>query len=601
MKELSPIVEHGLVHQWLEQQAELHPHRTALRFGLNEMTYKGLNERANQIAHALLQQGLPHQSPIGILVPRGMNMIIAKLGVLKAGLSYVPMDPELPPSRIAYMMVNSRTRLLITEQALLNSQIQISGPFMLIDDADYYAECPKQNLPPLAAEDDLAYVIYTSGSTGNPKGVMISHRSVNNFMLGIAERIDLKDIQTVLCVTTISFDIFVLEALLPLAYGKTVIIADENQQQNPAKLSRLIDDNQIDLVQMTPSRLHLLLLHEKSAACLAQVKIVLIGGEPLQEPLLQAVQKRTNARIFNMYGPTETTIWSSIAELTASRRITIGIPIRQTAFYLLDEEGLPVQEGEIGHLCISGTGLAIGYIHNEILSNERFIYSRHVNERIYRTGDLAQRLANGEYVFVGRVDNQLKIRGYRVEIEEVEAHLTKIPSIKRAAVLAKKGETDNILISVVVSDEKLNAGDIRSELQKLLPDYMIPSSFFQVERVPLTPNGKVDRREIQNLVTARLEKEKQQAQRSSAKHRMFYQLIDIIGSIVDITRQEEIHIDTPLEDIGVDSINFIRMLVEIEREFQVIIGDEYLQFGAFSSIRAIIDYLEEHANQNEVG
>ncbi|WP_010503429.1 non-ribosomal peptide synthetase, partial [Paenibacillus elgii] len=483
------------IHQLFEEQAERTPEQVAVVFENEQLTYRELNERANQLARTLGAEGLQTGQPVGLMVERSLEMIAGILGILKAGGAYVPIDPDYPEDRIRYILEDSGARLLLAQNHL-RERVCFTGKLMVLDDEQTYNK-DGSNLELVMEANDLAYVIYTSGSTGKPKGVQIEHRSVVNFMEGITARIDFSCGKTILSVTTISFDIFVLETLLPLSKGVKVVLANGVQQTDPVALSELIVSQQVDMIQMTPSRMQLLQSSEH-AQCMAGLSEIMIGGETFTGSLLESLHKSTKARLYNMYGPTETTIWSSVAEITEADKITLGKPICNTQCYIMNAAGQLQPIGAAGEFCIGGEGLARGYLNRTELTSEKFVDNPFATgERMYRTGDLARWLPDGSIEYLGRIDHQVKIRGYRIELGEIETQLVKVATVQEAVVMAREDEIgQKVLCAYFVADKELTVGELRSALSKDLPGYMVPSYFVQLVQMPLTPNGKIDRKAL---------------------------------------------------------------------------------------------------------
>ncbi|MGD2088417.1 MAG: amino acid adenylation domain-containing protein [Candidatus Aminicenantes bacterium] len=533
------------LHQLFEEQAEQTPHHAALTANeapeaqendhnmthMSYMSYKELNNKSNQLAIKLKEKGVKPGTIAAILVERSLEMIIGLLAILKAGSTYLPLDPEYPQQRLTYILEKSGTNVLLTQNHLITAgeKIMPQGQIIDITDQGIYLSGKETETPcPRLSPAHPAYVIYTSGSTGNPKGVLVRHDNVVNFITGMAAVIDFSPGKSILAITTISFDIFFLETLLPLTRGLKVVIAGEDQQKDPALLEPLILKNRIDMVQLTPSRLQLLLNLSDNLPGLASVKELMVGGEALPAPLLQKLKGHFHGKIYNMYGPTETTIWSAVKELThtAPQDITIGTPIAHTQIYILDRNMNPQPPGVIGELLIAGHGTASGYLNNVELTAEKFIlahssglmadrvakqvtgqypmsYQLSTMSYIYKTGDLARWLPNGEIQFLGRIDHQVKIRGFRIELEEIEEQLLKQEPIKEAIVIAMKDNPagENYLCAYLVthgddSSDPLDIPEIRQKLLVKLPAYMIPAYFVKIEQMPLTPNGKIDRKAL---------------------------------------------------------------------------------------------------------
>lgn len=479
-----------------DQQAENNPDDIALVFQSGQMTYRELKEKSEKLACFLKNQGVQRDNLIGIMVKPSMEMLIGILGILKSGAAYLPIDPGYPADRIHYMLEKSNAKVLLVDSDSGNNiifngeKIEINDERIYSNDASCFTDTTKAH--------NLAYVIYTSGSTGNPKGVMIEHEAVTNFIKGVTKRIGFSKDSSILALTTISFDIFVLETLLPLTQGLKVVIADEEQQKDARLLKELILRSDIDMLQMTPSRLQMLAAYDKELDCLADVKVIMVGGEPFNEILLHQLQKKKNLRIYNMYGPTETTVWSTIQDLTDEQNINIGKPISNTKIFIVDKNNELLPLGIPGELCIGGNGLARGYFGNEKLTREKFINSPlNPEEKIYKTGDLVRWLPDGDIEFMGRLDHQVKIRGFRIECGEIESNLKQYEGIKQAIVTDKEDRNGNkYLCAYFVADREILNAELREHLLKKLPDYMIPSYFVQLDKFPLTPNGKIDRKKL---------------------------------------------------------------------------------------------------------
>uniref|UniRef100_UPI000AD87F3E non-ribosomal peptide synthetase n=1 Tax=Paenibacillus polymyxa TaxID=1406 RepID=UPI000AD87F3E len=489
------------IHELFKKQAECTPDQTAVMFGSQSLTYRELNERSNSLARMLQAQGVGPDKLVGLMMQRSVEMIVGLLAVLKAGGAYVPIDPEFPSSRIEYMLEDSKAAVLLTSRDLAEEH-HCQANTMFLEDAELY-QGENSDLETIARPEHLAYVIYTSGSTGNPKGVMLQHRSVLNFITGMREIIDFEAGKTILSLTTISFDIFVLETILPLLAGMTVVLGDHQHQVDPQALGELITHHSIEMLQMTPSRLQMLLDHEAGSRALRGVKEIMVGGEALPSKLLAALQEINGPRIYNMYGPTETTVWSTVQELTHAQEINIGRPIANTQIFIMNANGELQPIGIPGELCIAGEGLARGYWNLEDLTAEKFVNNPFAGdkagyERMYRTGDLARWTLDGNIEYLGRMDHQVKIRGYRIELGEIESQLMQVESVREAAVVARVDETtgQKQMVAYYVASQAMGASELRNELGRELPSYMVPSYFIQLEQMPLTPNGKIDRKSL---------------------------------------------------------------------------------------------------------
>jgi iturin family lipopeptide synthetase A len=485
-----------LIHQLFEERAAQIPGQIALQFNNETLTYRELDEQADRLARVLQGHGVKPNQPVAIMVNRSLEMITGIMAIMKAGGAYLPVDPEYPGERIKYMLEDSETGILLT-QGELTAKVQFNGIVLDLNEPGIFRG-GGAGLSKGTTARDAAYIIYTSGSTGQPKGVIIEHQAVHNFIQGITERIDFAAGKTILALTTISFDIFGLETLLALARGLKIVIASEKEQLDPKLLSEVMIQNRIDMLQITPSRLQLLLSDECYRSCLENLTEIMIGGEALPESLLNGVRKLTRAKIYNMYGPTETTIWSTVKDLTAETAVNVGTPIANTQVYIVNPDNRLQPVGVTGELCIAGDGLARGYWKRAELTAEKFVPNPfRTGERMYRTGDLARWLPDGNIEFLGRNDHQIKIRGYRIELGEIENRLLQHEAIQGAAVIDQADENGlKSLHAYFVASRKLTVAELREHMEQCLPDYMIPASFTQLERIPQTPSGKVDRKAL---------------------------------------------------------------------------------------------------------
>lgn len=485
------------IHQMIEEQVRKTPDKTAVTFKNERLTYLELNKKSNQLAHYLRKQGVGPGTLVGLCINRSLNMLMGLLAILKAGGTYVPLDPSYPAERLAYMVQDSKLPLLLTGSDL--SAFASDIPVKITDlDAlcvqvsDENSENPENDV----SQDNAAYVIYTSGSTGKPKGVQISHRALVNFIISMQKEPGLTQGDNLLSVTTLSFDIAGLELYLPLSAGAGLVIASKEAVYDADELISQISRNNITVMQATPATWRMLI----DAGWNGNGKLkILCGGEAMPRELADQLLKRCGC-LWNMYGPTETTIWSTIMNVkSGSGQISIGRPILNTQIYILDSNMEPVPIGVTGEIYIGGHGLADGYLNRPELTSERFVdnpFKNGRNYKMYRTGDLGRYLPDGNIEALGRVDNQVKIRGFRIELGEIEALLARHPDIHEAVVAAKEvNRGDRQLIAYYTCGNETAPADIelRNLLKQDLPAYMIPSVFVRMAALPLTPNGKVDR------------------------------------------------------------------------------------------------------------
>ncbi|MFA7241064.1 MAG: amino acid adenylation domain-containing protein [Sulfuricellaceae bacterium] len=549
------------LHGLFEAQVLRTPDAIAVQFRNHKLTYRELDQRAEQLAQRLRAAGLAPGGMAAIAVARSLEMLIGLLAILKTGSAYVPLDPTYPPERIRYVLNDAGVSLLVTQSQLVSELPAVDCRLFLLDkvnEADGIASAP----PTAADEAALAYVIYTSGSTGNPKGVMISHRAAANFLHSMRETPGIRPTDTVLAVTTISFDIAVLELYLPLSVGAKIVIADEAMTRDAESLKHTIKAERITLMQATPATWRLLLAIGWQGS--PELKI-LCGGEAmpsaLAKPLLACC-----ASLWNMYGPTETTVWSTVQQVTqtdlAHATIPIGRPIANTRIYILDA-GMGIQPvGVTGELYIGGDGLAAGYRHRPDLTAERFIPDPYTpGQRLYRTGDLARYLADGRIEYLGRGDQQVKVRGFRVELGEIEHILARQPGIAECAVgLDSNAEGDARLVAYYVG-ETTDVAALKRALHEVLPDYMTPSLFVRLPAMPLTPNGKIDRKALRPPEGLHAERA---GERAGFRDAIELELVRIWEEVLNV---RPIGIRDNFFDLGGHSIIAVRLMAKVAQQF----------------------------------
>ena len=456
------------------ESVKRYPDRVAICTEQKQLSYLELNNRVIAIATNLKNYIDDTQSAVGILLSRSPDLIASILAVNMLGISYVPLDVTMPEDRIHYIIQDSDISVLITDES---NKEHFHGKTTV--QIEKLCETKKSYIEPQSGK--YVYRIYTSGSTGNPKGVVITNHSILNFFDGLDEAIDLKDVSRMLCLTTVSFDIFVLEAFYALHCGLSIVLTADGIESNPKMISYYIEKYCADVIQMTPSRLRMLREYDKNLTCLSKVKVLLVGGEVFPSDLLHELQNKTSAKIYNMYGPTEATVWCFIADLTESNRVHIGQPMKNVSYKLVGDTE------DTGELYISGECLAEKYYNNQELTDEKFIFSSDGKVRYYKSGDFCKRNSYGELECIGRLDNQIKIRGYRVEIEEVENTICSYDSELQCICFP---EGDHGLICYYVYENKLDQTKLKSFLSKKLPAYMIPFKFVQITELKYTINGK---------------------------------------------------------------------------------------------------------------
>ncbi|HKI72397.1 MAG TPA: amino acid adenylation domain-containing protein, partial [Verrucomicrobiae bacterium] len=483
-----------------EAQAARTPDAVAVVFGEQHLTYRELNQAANQLAHHLRKLGVQPDTLVGVCLDRSLDLVVGLLGILKAGGAYLPLDPSYPQERLAFMLEDSQAPVVVTQRRLTAALPKGRGRFVCLDSEwKLIAREDQENPGETVSPEDLAYVIYTSGSTGKPKGVQIPHRAVVNFLCSMRREPGLTSEDTLLAVTTLSFDIAALELFLPLSVGARVVLATREEAADGAQLAAKIADTCATVMQATPATWRLLI---DSGWPGNKSLRVFCGGEALPRELANRLLERC-AELWNLYGPTEATIWSAAAKIEPGNApVVIGRPIANTQFYILDRYLQPVPVGVPGELLIGGDGLARGYLNRPELTAEKFIrhpFSDTPNARAYRTGDLARRSPDGNIELLGRMDHQVKIRGFRIELGEIEAVLLQFTKVREAVVVAREdvpGDKRLVAYLTTYRQSAVSLNELRRFLREKFPDYMVPSAFVMLEQLPLTPNGKVDRRAL---------------------------------------------------------------------------------------------------------
>ena len=541
------------------------PNKNAIIFHDKSITYKELNEKSNQIANYLIKNGIKSNDFVGLLVNRSLEMIIAIIGILKAGAAYIPIDPTYPYSRIKYMIEDSKLNVILSQKDLIES-FDLNNAFSIdFDNSDIYRNYDINNLNIAILPENFAYLIYTSGSTGKPKGVIINHRNINNFITGMCDKIDFSSDKTIVSITTMCFDIFGLETLLPLQKGLTIVLADEEEQINPKKLNALCQKYNVDIIQTTPSKFSLLLADENELEYVKNLSRILLGGEAFPKKLLDKIKNITSAKIYNVYGPTETTIWSSIKDVTKSDFINIGKPIANTQMYILDENKKALPIGVPGELYIGGDGVSVGYYNREDLTKERFIENPFIeNERIYRTGDLAKWLPSREIEYIGRTDFQVKLHGLRIELGEIEAAILNFEHIEKCVVCVKTiAQNRQVLCAYIISKERISISDLKKYISTSLPTYMVPTYFMQIAEFPYTLNGKIDRNA---LPLPNVEDNNQSQEYVAPRNNFESGLVEILEKVLNTYH---ISVLDNFFNLGGDSLAAILLATNIRQKFNI--------------------------------
>ncbi len=554
------------IHQLFEQQARLQPNAIALVYRDQAIKYHELNIVANQLAHYLIAQGIKADMPVGLYLQRSADMLIAILGILKAGGCYVPIDINYPPQRINFLINNSNIQLLLTQESLKTTAFDNPDLRTLSLDSEWHKleGYPLSTPSTAASPDTLAYINYTSGSTGIPKGVAIPHRAVARLVKN-NRYLKLRPIKNILHASSISFDAATFEIWAALLNGAKLVIYPESTLSTQG-IETIIHEQRIDTLFLTTSLFHMLV--DEQPATMENLSLVITGGETLSVEHIKRAQKHCPETLFlNVYGPTENTSFTTFQAIDKTtlnnlNAVPIGRPISNTSTYILDSQCHPVPVGVVGELYIGGDGLARNYMHRPALTAEKFIpnpFSEKPGQRLYKSGDLARYQKNGCIDFCGRIDNQVKIRGYRIELDEIETVIDAQPSVSEAVVIAhsrdKSGSNHFLTGYVVPRQECINLEQLRSELKSMLPSYMIPSIFIPLDKLPINNNGKVDRKALPFPSTYLLETQDFIKPRTAVEK----QLLAIWANVLALPAKN-ISVDHDFFDLGGNSISVMRVI-----------------------------------------
>jgi amino acid adenylation domain-containing protein len=568
-------------HEMIARVAEKNPEKTAIIAGQTSMSHAALEARAEELARWLGAQGVRAGDIVGLLLPRNADLVALPLALWRVGAAYLPLDSAYPEERLRFMIEDSGARLVVVAGGL--SAPQASGAKVVDLDAATPGASPDRVENALdRAASSRAYVIYTSGSTGKPKGVENSHRALANFLHAMIEAPGLHESDRLLAVTTLAFDISILELFAPLAAGGEVIIASAEEAGDSAALARLIENHAPTIMQATPATWRLLIDSGWSGA---PQMTALAGGEALSASLAEALLPRV-AALYNMYGPTETTVWSTLKKIDDPNAITIGRPIANTRLHVVDTRDAILPPGIAGELLIAGEGVAIGYLNRPDLTASRFLMEPfRPGARMYRTGDLVRRLQNDEIEHLGRIDAQVKLRGYRIELGEIETALETHPAIARAVAAVR---TDAAGEPALVAYHQLNDGEaptgteLRRHLRRMLPAYMLPQIFIEIGEVPLTGSGKVDRRRLPDPAARRELRGVRVAPRTEMETR-------IAGVWRDLLAAPDIAIGDNFFELGGNSLQAAQMIARVAAETGRRLAPRAVIFDSLEQLAAALD------------
>jgi amino acid adenylation domain-containing protein len=595
------------IHELFEQQVQRSADDVALVFEGRQLSYRQLNARANRLAHHLQSLGVGPDVPAAISMERSVEMVVAILGILKAGGAYLALDPMYPAERLAFMLQDCRAGVLLTQRSLA-SNLAAAGADQIVcldtdwEDIDKHSD---QNPPSAATPQNLAYVIYTSGSTGIPKGVMIEHSSLVNYIVAAGVDFKLQAADRVLQFASISFDAAAEEIFTTLLAGATLVLRTDAMVSSISRFLKACNDLAISVLDLPTAFWHQMVSdlaehHLKLPACL---RLVIIGGErtlPAQVIRWQKIVGK-QVQLLNTYGPTEATIVATNCDLTHTllnddrQEVPIGRPVRNAHAYVLDASGQPLPVGVPGELHIGGAGVARGYLRRPELSAEKFIcnpFSDEPGARLYKTGDLVRYLADGNLEYLGRTDHQVKLRGFRIEPAEIEVALRRHPAVRDTIVLAREDVPgENRLVAYLVAEQQPGptTTELRSFLKAQLPDYMIPSAFMMIDKFALTPNGKVDRRSLPAPERVRPRIEESYVAPRSRTEKL---LADIWAGVLDV---EQVGVNDNFFDLGGHSL----LMTRVHRKIQQLIGQELSMVSLFQypTISSLCGYLNRQTDE----
>lgn len=582
------LPENYTIQKLFEDNVDLAPDAIAVMAGNDIISYAELESKSNQLANYLRKYAVKNNTLVGIYIDRSAEMIVGLMGILKSGAAYVPIDPSYPTDRINYIINDSSATVIITKNKFLEELSFFNGNCICLDNlSNELNECSDIRPERINKPDDLAYVIYTSGSTGQPKGVEIRHEGAVNFLLHVSETPGIKSNDVFTAIATICFDMSVLDIFGSLSAGACIALIEKEVSADAEKLAEALDKYRVTISQATPTTWDMLISTGWKGR--GDLKI-LCGGEMLKRDLAMKLLA-CSGELWNMYGPTETTVYSACKRITEDEpEISAGKPIANTSIYILDEKMRPVPVGLVGDLYIGGKGVAGGYHNKPDLTKAKFIpdpYSRSGKDIMYSTGDRAKYLPDGEIVIIGRSDFQVKIRGFRIELEEVESVIKSHPAVGNAVVTAVDNYSGQKILAVylVSSDSKLSSTDLQNLCAKKLPDYMIPSAYIFIDKIPLTPNGKVD---IKALPPITQDYYKRQISFVPPTGETEYKIANIWKRVLLLDR---VGVNNSFFDLGGTSISASLLAVELRRQFRQDIS--VVRIFQYPTIKALAEFIDQ--------
>ena len=540
-----------------------------------------LKTRVSQYAGALAGFA-DGDSPVVLHFSRGPEAVICMLALLESGIPFLNIDKLIPEKRMQYMIEEVNAKVVIHD-----GDFELSGITAINVNSLGNMLCRDMKGP---GSSSIAYYLFTSGTTGRPKAVPILRTALANFFDGMDQIFHFQTDRKILNLTSYSFDIVFLELLFGVYTGLCVVLTSDEEAGNIRELQKMLVKNEIQIMQLTPSRLKMFLLVDKDLKCLSAIEFILVGGEAFPKDLLEVLQKKTTARIFNMYGPTETTIWSCVADLTTAKEINIGKPILNTNIYILDENNVVLGNNVEGEIAISGAGLSNGYYGNDEATHKAFveIEDNGANIRVYKTGDIGMRDNEGVFFCYGRRDNQIKLNGHRIEVDDIDSNLKESGYVIDAVTCMDNQK--NQLITFYKSDKEISTSNLISELSERLPNYMVPKVFHRVDDFEYTVSGKTNRKKMLELFYSGATEDKgQNSEELSVEKKVLH--------VFHENKIDNITVDSIVDDVVADSVSFVEIVVALEEVFDFEFDVDYLDMGKFKSIKDIIEYVKQNSSQ----
>lgn len=557
----------------------------------NRYSAEYMNELVQAVMQRVIQADiLSSGEAVGIAMKRSPLLVASYFAMLKLQVPFMPIDVDWPEKRSENLSKAVGLKIILTDDICEKMVNGMEGIQKIKLDEEIINDT-EESIDITPIQNESAYIICTSGTTGNPKAVEIRRTGFQNFLQGFQERIPFEENQTIICMANFSFDIIFVETILALSLGLHVILTDEREKSNPKKIAHSIIEHDVDVVQMTPSRVKQLQMIDSELSCLKKVKLLLLGGEKLDRGLLETLQNLTDARIFNLYGPTETTVWSTVSEMTEKQEIDVGTPISGQHVYVLDDKLCPVADGEVGEICIAGAGVG-KYKNNPEQEQLHFIdWAYQSGVRIYRTGDLGQFNENGDLLCLGRIDAQIKFNGHRIELEEIEWYLNLREDIQQAVACFDKNK--NRLVVFYIADENLSTFTLINELTAVLPEYMVPSKYIRVKEFCFSHNGKLDRNA---LLASEAEGEEQGVEMKEQTDASQDEIYNGVKEIFADVMEEEVTdypMDSKLLDIGLNSLLIVKVIVKVETAFDIETEDDLLIEAVEMTVKDFCDYIKK--------